>query len=73
MTEQPSFCFENDDLTWVINKMEQKQVRRMIVLDQKNKLAGMVSLGDVSVRGDQDLAGEALEQISEPAQPNLVA
>jgi CBS-domain-containing membrane protein len=54
--------------------MESKQIRRLPILDRNKQLAGIISLGDISVRTEgsrqRDLAGEALEEISEPAKPN---
>jgi len=50
--------------------MKQKQIRRLVVLDGAKRLAGIVSLGDLAVRtGDDEMSGEALEQVSEPALP----
>ncbi len=46
--------------------MGQMQVRRLPVME-KGKLCGMVSLGDLSVKGESVLkAGDALHQISSP-------
>lgn len=50
--------------------MEQKQIRRLMVLNRQKRLTGIVSLGDLAVdTKDQKLAGEVLERVSEPAQP----
>jgi CBS domain-containing protein len=47
--------------------MEDKQVRRLVVLNRAKRLVGIVSLGDLAVKsGDEQLAGEAIEAISEP-------
>jgi CBS domain-containing protein len=69
MTVGVEYCFEDQDLAKAVQLMEQRQIRRLIVLDRKKKPAGIVSLGDIAVRGRDDLlSGEALEQISEPAE-----
>ena len=48
--------------------MREKQVRRLVVLDRDKRLAGIVSLGDLAVEtGDDKLAGETLECVSQPA------
>jgi CBS-domain-containing membrane protein len=51
--------------------MESKQIRRLPILDRNKQLAGIVSLGDISVRIEgsrqKDLAAHALEEISEPS------
>jgi CBS-domain-containing membrane protein len=53
--------------------MESKQIRRLPILDRNKQLTGIVSLGDIAVRAEgsrqKNLAGEALEEISEPARP----
>ena len=50
--------------------MEKNQIRRLVVLNRDKRLVGIVSLGDLAVKTDEDkLSGEALEQVSEPAQP----
>ena len=50
--------------------MEEKQVRRLVVLNRDKRMVGIVSLGDLAVEtGDEQLAGSALEGISEPNRP----
>jgi CBS domain-containing protein len=44
--------------------MSRRQIRRLPVVED-NRLVGMLSLGDISVKGDEDEAGNALEDISE--------
>ena len=47
--------------------MEQYQIRRLPVLNRAKQLVGIVALGDLAVYpGQQPLAGEVLEQVSEP-------
>ena len=48
--------------------MEKNQIRRLVVLNRDKRLVGIVSLGDLAVKTDEN-SGEALEQVSEPAQP----
>ena len=70
MSRQPLWCFENQPLEDVMAYMQKSQVRRVPVIDQENHLVGMVSLGDLAVKGDEQQAGRALRAISEPAQPD---
>ena len=68
MTPDIVYCFEDQDVTEAARIMEDKQIRRLVVLNRDKRLVGIVSLGDLAVRtGDDQLSGEALEQISEPA------
>jgi CBS domain-containing protein len=70
MTPGIVYCFEDDDIQEAARKMEEKQIRRLAVLDRNKRLVGIVALGDLAVRGDDAaLNAEALERISEPARP----
>jgi CBS domain-containing protein len=70
MTEDVVYCFEDADVREAAGKMEQHQIRRLIVLNRDKRLVGIVSLGDLAVdTGDERLAGEVTEKVSEPAQP----
>jgi hypothetical protein len=40
------------------------------VVDHDEHLVGMLSLGDVAVKADEAEAGDALQSISEPAEPD---
>jgi CBS domain-containing protein len=74
MSSDIAYCFEDESIERAANLMESKQIRRLPILDRNKQLAGIISLGDISVRTEgsrqRDLAGEALEEISEPAKPN---
>lgn len=50
----------------VAAKMSDAQVRRLPIVDQDDKLCGIVSLGDLAREGDEDAAEEALEGVSAP-------
>ena len=70
MTPEIVYCFEDQDVKDAAILMEEKQIRRLPILNHNKWLVGIVSLGDLAVgTGDQKLAGEALERISEPAEP----
>jgi CBS domain-containing protein len=70
MTPEVIYCFEDEDIKAVARKMEEWQVRRLPVLNRDKRLVGIVSLGDLAVRtGKEKLAGEVLEQVSEPGHP----
>ena len=71
MTPDVVYCFEDQDVREAAQLMAEKQIRRLVVLNRDHRLAGIVSLGDVAVgTGDDQLSGQVLEQVSEPAQPN---
>ena len=68
MTPEVVYCFEDDDVREAARKMEEHQIRRLIVLNRDKRLAGIVALGDIAVHTPRDrLAGEITEAVSEPA------
>lgn len=70
MTPDVIFAFEDDDVREAAHMMSEQQVRRLLVLSHDKRLVGIVSLGDLAVKThDDELCGECLEQISEPAMP----
>lgn len=56
----------DDDVEEVAVKMADAQVRRLPVLDDQERLCGIVSLGDLAREADDECAEEALEGISAP-------
>lgn len=70
MTPGIVYCFEDDDIGRAARLMEERQIRRLIVLNRDKRLVGIVSLGDLAVHTRETaLSGEVLEAISEPAHP----
>ena len=71
MTPEVIYCFEDDPVEDAARLMAAKQVRRLVVLNRDKRMVGIVSLGDLAVKtGDEQLAGNALEGISEPNHPD---
>jgi len=64
------FCTESDDVDGCARLMEEKQIRRLPVLNADRRLVGIVALGDLAVSPDKKLAGEILQKVSEPSRPN---
>jgi FOG: CBS domain len=70
MTPHVTFCFDDQNLGEAAHLMEEKQVRRLVVLDREQHLVGIVSLGDLAVKStDERLSSLALEGVSFPAAP----
>jgi CBS domain-containing protein len=57
---------DSDDVEEVASKMSQAQVRRLPVIDDQERLCGIVSLGDLSRETDNESASQALEGVSQP-------
>lgn len=56
----------DDDIQSVAEMMADAQVRRLPVLDDDDRLVGMVSLGDLARESGDESAHEALEGVSAP-------
>ena len=69
MSEGILYCLEDDPVSTAIASMRRQQVRRLPVVDRDKRLVGIVSLGDVATKADEDDAGAALREISEPSEP----
>lgn len=69
MTPEVTHCTSDTDAHEAADLMARKQIRRLPVVDN-GKLVGIVALGDLAtVNIHVNEAGDALSQISEPAQP----
>lgn len=65
MNADVKYCFEDQDLGEVSHNMGDVQLRRLPVVDRDKRLVGILSLGDVAMKGDGS-AGKALGGISRP-------
>ena len=76
MTAPLEYCFEDDEVAEVCERMSITRKRRLPVLDRTKRLVGIVSLGDVAghvaerVRVALAKAGSG-PQISPPARPAM--
>jgi CBS domain-containing protein len=64
-----AWCFENDDVEAVQNKMADQQIRRVPVVDDTKQLVGIVSLGDLATHQDGNMSS-TLGSISSPSEPD---
>ena len=56
----------DDDVEEAATRMSDAQVRRLPVIDENERLCGIVSLGDLARESDNECAHEALEGVSQP-------
>jgi len=66
MTPEVHWCYEEDNIKDVAEKMRDKEVRRMLILNQEKRLVGVVSLGDLS-KVEEKESGKTLKDITEAA------
>ena len=66
MSVEVVHCFEDADIEVAARKMEEHQIRGLIVLDRDERRVGIASLGALAVHDSSNrLAGEAIEAVSE--------
>lgn len=66
MTDDLVIVRLGDDVAEAASKMSVAQVRRLPVIDEQERLCGIVSLGDLSRETDSGCASQALEGVSQP-------
>jgi CBS domain-containing protein len=74
MTPEVVYCYDDEDVQAAAWLMEERQIRRLLVLNRDKRLVGIVSLGDLAVHtGEEALAdeelSEVLAEVSLPAEP----
>lgn len=64
MSESVESCSEDDTVADAAAKMGAHQIRRLVVLDERGGLAGILSLGDIAQDYGAKAVGKTLEEIS---------
>ncbi len=64
MTKGVFWCREDDNASDAVHLMESKQVRRLPVINDKKRMVGMLSLGDISHAASQATTAEAMKAVS---------
>ena len=58
------YCSDSEELEDALRVMEQKQVRRLPVINDKKRMVGILSLGDVAQAASHELSGEVTAAVS---------
>jgi CBS-domain-containing membrane protein len=67
MTRDPVTCRPDDAVQNAMDRMSQHQVRRIPVIDGKDRIIGIISQADLAIRADQPKkTADVLEDISQP-------
>lgn len=70
MTNEVSWCFDDQPVDEVMDQMRDAQIRRIPVMDHNTKnLVGIVSLGDLATKHSAEV-DRTLEDISTPSEPD---
>lgn len=64
MTKGIHFTFESASVAEAAEIMEKNRVRRLPVLDDKKRMTGILSIGDLSHAGERELCGEILDKVA---------
>lgn len=64
MTPSIVYCRTTETVEDAIHLMTQKGIRRLPVLDDRKRLVGMLSLGDVAHAAGRNLSGELLHGVA---------
>ncbi len=64
MTKGVVYCRDSEELDDALRIMESKKIRRLPVIDDKKRMVGMLSCGDVSHAASHELSGELMAAVS---------
>ncbi len=64
MTKGIAFCRDSEEVNEALRIMKEKKIRRLPVIDDKKRMVGMLSVGDVSRAVPHALGGELLAAVS---------
>jgi CBS domain-containing protein len=68
MTPSVFWCYDDQGIEVAAQLMEEKQIRRLPIVNRDKRLVGIISLGDLALRShNEQLAEEVLECVSTPA------
>lgn len=61
------YCFDDQNVSQAAEMMERNRIRRLPILNRRQSLVGILSLGDLAIRmEDHDVATRVLTRVSEP-------
>ncbi|MFN7875708.1 MAG: CBS domain-containing protein [Pirellula sp.] len=70
MSENPCMLPETTPIKDAARKMEQRQIRRVLVTGRDSDIVGIVSLGDIAAKTNEHrLCAELIEKVSTPCEP----
>ena len=73
MSKDVQWCFEDQPLSEVMEKMAESQIRRLPVVDREKHLVGIFSLGDLATKTDDKKVASVLQDISEPSASEMTS
>jgi CBS domain-containing protein len=67
MTKGVTWCFDDETVDDVVERMEQKQIHHIPVLNRQKRMIGILSLSDLALRGPQALSAKVFRLASRDA------
>jgi CBS domain-containing protein len=64
MTKGVVFCLDTQELDDAVRIMEATKIRRLPVINEKKRMIGMLSLGDVYNAASRSISKEAMQGVS---------
>jgi CBS domain-containing protein len=64
MTKGIAYCKDEQDLEEALELMEKNKIRRLPVIDEKKRMVGILSLGDISHAATRELTCEMVKAVS---------
>lgn len=73
MTKYPKSCKKSDDIQYALTLMEDCQIRRVPVVDDKGKLVGIIAQADIATRlKDSQKIADVVEAVSQDTKEGTV-
>lgn len=73
MTKGITWCFDDESVDQAVERMEQKQIHHMPVLNRQKRMIGILSLSDLALRAPRELFGQVSKLTSRDAQRHASA
>jgi CBS domain-containing protein len=64
MTKPVIYARADEDVEDALHIMEKNQVRRLPVIDENKRLAGMLTIGDITEKAGRDLTAEVMRSVA---------
>jgi CBS domain-containing protein len=61
MSQGMFFCFEDEGIDKAARLMREKEIHHLTVLNRQKRMVGLVSLGDLALKGDQATRSEVVQ------------
>jgi len=64
MSQEVQYCLEDEEVERIAGIMADQQIRRLPVMDRRQNLVGIVSIGDLAERESAEMAGDVVAGVS---------